>query len=136
MRSLRSDRGAMRLVTMTRLVVILAIVGVLGYDTFACMSNRVSTENDAQNAAFAASQAWHNNQANPGLAIQQAYQAAVTEVANDKGETVQQQGFTVDPDGTVHLVVTRTAKTILFGHLGFSKPWTVGNEHGDANSVN
>jgi Tfp pilus assembly protein PilX len=131
MRSLREDRGAMRLVTLTRLVVILGIIGVLGYDTFACMSTRVSTENDAQNAAFAASQAWHNTQN-----IDQAYQAAVTEVANNPGETVEQTGFTVDPDGTVHLILDRTAKTIVFAHIGFLKHWTAASEHGDSNSVN
>jgi hypothetical protein len=131
MRSLAGDRGAIRVVTLTRLLVILAIVGVLGYDTFACMSTHVSTENDAQNAAFAASQAWHNN---PN--IDQAYQAAVTELASNPAEKVLTTGFTVDPDGTVHLVVVRKAKTILFGHIGGLKSWVVATEHGDANSVN
>lgn len=126
----------MRLVTLTRLAVILAIIGVIGYDSFSCMSTRVSTENDAQNAAYAASQAWHDNARTPSTAIDAAYQAAVTEVADNKGEVVQQAGFTVDPDGTVHLVVTRTAKTVLFSHVGFLKKWTMASEHGDANSVN
>ncbi len=136
MRSLRDDRGAMRLVTVTRLVVILAIIGVIGYDSFSCMSTRVSTENDAQNAAYAASEAWHSAASNPGVAIQNAYQAAVAEVANNSSETVQQAGFTVDPDGTVHLIVTRKAKTLVFHSIGFLKQWTMVNEHGDANSVN
>lgn len=131
MRSLAEDRGAIRLVTMTRLLVILAIVGVLGYDTFAVMSTHVSTENDAQNAAFAASQAWHNTSN-----INDAYQAAVTELASNPAEKVLTTDFTVDPDGTVHLIVVRRAKTILFGHIGAMKSWVVATEHGDANSVN
>jgi hypothetical protein len=131
MRSLADDRGAVRVVTMTRLLVILAIVGILGYDTFAVMSTHVSTENDAQNAAFAASQAWHNN---PN--IDQAYQAAVTELASNPAEKVQTTGFTIDPDGTAHLIVVRKAKTILFGHIGAMKNWVLATERGDANSVN
>jgi hypothetical protein len=131
MRSLAGDRGAIRLVTLTRVVVLFAIVGIFGYDTFAVMSTRVSTENDAQNAAFAASQAWHNN---PN--IDQAYQAAVTQLAGNTDEKVLTTGFTVDPDGTVHLVVERKAKTVLYSHIGAMKNWVLATEHGDANSVN
>lgn len=131
MRQLRDDRGALRLVTITRLLVILAIVGILGYDTFAVMSCHVSTENDAQNAAYAASEAWHNNNQN----IELAYEAARAAITNPN-ETVLTSNFTVDPDGTVHLIVQRTAKTIVFGHLSFLHSWVVADEHGDANSVN
>jgi len=131
MRSLSDERGVIRVVTMTRLVVILAIIGVLGFDTFSVMSTHINTENDAQNAAYAASQAWHNN---PN--IDQAYQAAVSAVANDPKEKVLTTGFTVDTDGTVHLTVVRKAKTVLFGHIGAMKDWIVATENGDANSVN
>lgn len=41
--------------------------------------------------------------------------------------------FTVDSDGTVHLVVRREAKTLVFSHLGFMHSLLVAYEHGDAN---
>jgi len=131
MGSLADDRGAIRVVTLTRLAVILGIVGILGYDSFAVMSTHVSTENDAQNAAYAASQAWHDNPS-----IDAAYQAAVTTLAGNPGETVETTGFTVDPGGTVHLVVVQKAKTVVFSHIGAMKTWVTATEHGDANSVN
>ncbi|HTR69933.1 MAG TPA: hypothetical protein VMH41_06850 [Mycobacteriales bacterium] len=130
MRTTGSDRGAMQLVTITRLLVILAIVGVLGYDGFAVMSAHVSGENDAQNAAYAASQSWHSN---PNLEI--AYQAAEQSLAG-KHVTIPTQGFTVDPDGTIHLEVIKTVHTLVFGRIGPLKHLTVVTEHGDANSVN
>lgn len=120
----------MGLVTITRLVVILAVIGVLGYDGFAIMSNHVGTENNAQNAAYAASQEWHTT---PNINL--AYQAAEQSVAGT-GDQVLQQNFTIDTDGTVHLLVQHAAKTLVFGRIGPLKHLTVTTEHGDANSVN
>jgi hypothetical protein len=41
--------------------------------------------------------------------------------------------FMVDADGTVHLVLRRQAKTLIFGHLGFMHSLLVAYEQGDAN---
>jgi hypothetical protein len=130
MRATGSDRGEVRLFTLTWLVVLLALLGVFGYDGFSIMASHVNTESDAQNAAYAASQSWHNDRNLP-----EAYQAAVAAVAG-KDETVLTQGFTVDPDGTIHLVVQHTAPTVVFSRIGPLKHFTVTTEHGDANSVN
>lgn len=130
MRALSSDRGEVRMFTLTWVVVVLAIIGVFGYDGFSIMATHVNTENDAQDAAYAASQAWHTN---PDL--QDAYDAAVAAVAG-KGDTVLTTNFTVDSDGTIHLLVQHTARTIVFSRIGALKHLTVVTEHGDANSVN
>ena len=130
MRTTGNDRGAVKVVTITRLVAILGVVGVLGYDGFSIVSSHVSTENDAQTAAYAASQSWHNS---PN--VDTAYQAAVASLAGT-GDTVLVQGFAVDPDGTIHLLVRHTAKTLVFAHIPPLKKLTVVTEHGDANSVN
>jgi hypothetical protein len=130
MRTIGNDRGAVRLVTLSRLVVILAILGVIGYDGFSIMSSHVATENDAQTAAYAASQAWHNT---PNIDL--AYEAAVDSLAG-KDDTVLTQDFTVDPDGTVHLLVRHTAHTLVVQRIGALKHLGVTTEHGDANSVN
>jgi hypothetical protein len=121
----------MRLITLGRLVVVLGILGVFGYDGFAVLSNNVSTENDAQTAAYAASNAWHNDNKNIDLA----YQAAVQSLAG-KDDTVLTTGFTVDPQGMVHLLVRHTAHTVVFNRIGPLKHLTITTQHGDANSVN
>lgn len=120
----------MRLVTIGRLVAVLGVIGVFGYDGFAIMSNHVATENDAQDAAYAASESWHNE---PNITL--AYQAAEQAVAG-KGDTVLTQGFTVDQDGTIHLVLRHTVHTVVFSRIGPLKHLTVTTERGDANSVN
>jgi hypothetical protein len=125
----RNDEGMMRFVTMGKLAVVLAIVGVFGYDAVALMSNSINTENDAQDAAYAASQAWHDNGGNLALA----YQAAVNTV-EDRGDTVLKTGFTVDPDGTIHLLLRHTVNTIVFSRIGALKHLDVTTQHGDANS--
>lgn len=127
----RDDAGMMSLVTLGKLGVLFGIIGVFGYDGFAVMSNNVSTESDAQDAAYAASQAWHDN----NRSITLAYQAAVNSVA-DKGEIVLREGFTVEPDGTIHLQLRHTAKTVVFQRIGPLKHLIVTTQSGDANSVN
>lgn len=130
MRRTRNDAGAVRLATMTWLIVVLAVAGVFAYDGVSVMTSRVSAENDAQTAAYAASQEWHSTQN-----LDETYQAAVTSIAG-KGDTVLTRDFTVDPDGTVHLLVRRRANSIVFKRIGPLRQYTVAIEHGDANSIN
>jgi hypothetical protein len=130
MRTSSNDSGAARLHLITGWLVVLAILGVCVFDGISIMSSRVSTENDAQSAAYAASSAWHNSHS-----IELAYQAAVTTVAGN-GETVLTHGFTIDPDGTAHLVLRSHARSILLTHIGPLKHYTITLEHGDANSIN
>jgi hypothetical protein len=128
MRTNGNDRGAVRTATVTWVVIVLAIVGVFGFDGFGIIANRVHTEDNAQTAAYAASQAWHNS---PNLTA--AYQAAVASIAGS-GDTVLTQNFSVDPDGTIHLLVRHTVKTVVFSRIGPLEHLTTATEHGDANS--
>jgi hypothetical protein len=127
--TLSDDRGAMRVVTITKLLVVMVILGVCGYDTFAIMATRVHTEDDAQNAAYAASSTWNSTKN-----INEAYQSAVAAVAGKPCEKVLTQGFSIDPDGTAHLTVTCTAHTLVVDKIGPLKHWIYAAEHGDSNS--
>jgi hypothetical protein len=129
MRTHGNDHGAIRVTTTAWLIVVLAILGVTGYDGFSVMSNNISTENNAQTAAFAASTAWHHT---PNLTA--AYQAAVASIA-DTNDKVLTRAFSVDPDGTIHLLVRHTAHTVVLTRIGPLRHYTVAVEHGDANSV-
>jgi hypothetical protein len=130
MRTTGSDSGAARLHTITVWLVVLAIFGVAAFDAISVMASRVSTENDAQSAAYAASSAWHNSHS-----IEMAYQAAVTTVAGN-GETVLTKSFSIDADGTAHLVLRSRVHSILLNDIGPLKKYTITLEHGDANSIN
>jgi hypothetical protein len=125
-----NDRGAMAVMTVTKFVATMAVLGVAGYDTVACMADHAKTEDNAQDAAYSASQSWFNTKN-----IYDAYAAAqATLKAENPSDKLIRKSFAIDPDGTVHLLVTRTAKTLVFGHIGFLRHYTVATEHGDANS--
>lgn len=167
MRHCGNDRGAFAVPGIVKWAIALAIFALLGYDTFFTIAVHLKTENDAQNAAYAASTAWTNAEGTERSA-EVAFQAAVvylegiqpsvcdrelaasamqqapgvipvgceyvcTGAANQATECGTHGAFSVDDDGTVHLVIRRQAKTILFGHLGFMHSLLVAYEHGDAN---
>lgn len=131
MRTSGDDRGALRLQTISILLIALAVFGVFAYDGVNVMASRIGTQTDAQNAAFAASSSWHNHGN-----VDEAYQAAVASVAtNDKGETVLTKNFTVSPDGNVTLTLRRTVQTIVFRRIGPLKRYTVTLETASSNSI-
>jgi hypothetical protein len=167
MRHCGNDRGAIAVPGVVKWAIAIAILGLLGYDTFFTIATHLKAENDAQNAAYAASQAWFDADGTDRSA-NTAFQAALVYLAGNqpadcRGELTAEANlsppgviplgcdylctgasnqvaacgksgsFTVDEDGTVHLVVRRQAKTLLFGHLGFMHSMLVAYEHGDAN---
>jgi hypothetical protein len=130
MRTTGNDRGAARLHVITAWLVVLALIGVCAFDIVSIAAARISTETDAQSAAYAASTAWHASRN-----IDSAYDAAEFSVQGND-ETVLPHQFTVDPDGTVHLVLRRRARSILLTHISALRHYTVVLEHGDADSIN
>ncbi|HWB65857.1 MAG TPA: hypothetical protein VG708_03395 [Mycobacteriales bacterium] len=118
----------MRLVSLTGLLGFLAVLGIGGYDAVAVMPARMSAADDAQDAAYAASQTWRTTGN-----YSAAYQAAAASIAGDP-ETIA-GGITFDPDGTAHLVLHRRVDAILIGHLGPLRDLTTATEHGDANAL-
>jgi hypothetical protein len=143
MRIRGDDRGAFHVHWLVKVGVALGILGVLGYDGFVTVATRLKAENNAQNAAYAASQAWEDG--TEGRTAMSAYAAAVAYEADNnptdhvcEGATDPLCGakgsFSVEPDGTVHLVVRREADTLIFKHLGFMHSLLVAYESGDANA--
>ncbi|HWC35541.1 MAG TPA: hypothetical protein VG650_12035 [Mycobacteriales bacterium] len=171
---LGNEQGALGVSGMVKLAVAFAVLGVLGYDTFVTIATHLKAENDAQNAAYAASQAWYDagstaSSNGPSQTPQTAFQAAASYLAGNESAKCaapltaevntsatppasipvgcdylcvgmpnqaalcgSHGTFSVDPDSTVHLVVRRQAKTLVFGHLGFMHSLLVAYEHGDA----
>lgn len=106
------DRGDIVLGWLSRVVVVLALLGIVAFDALSVGIARVSAEDDAGAAARAASEAWRER-----ADVQQAYEAAVA-VATEHGEQIAPDDFRIEADGTVHLTVTRTATTLVLYRVG------------------
>jgi hypothetical protein len=98
------DAGGIVIGWMTKLAVVFAIIGVLGFDGIAVGVGHLSTADDAANAAQAGSQTYlssHN--------INTALSAATLKV----GETLDADTFAILPDGTTSVTLTRTVHTLV-----------------------
>lgn len=101
------DRGDIVLGWLTRLTVTLAVLGLVLFDGVSLVAARFQAADAAGLAARAAAEEFRASKD-----VQKAYDAAYAEVAED-GDTVGTQDFSVAPDGTVSLSVTRVASTLV-----------------------
>ena len=114
------DRGDIILGWLTKLTVILAIAGLALFEAISIGSTMASVSDDGAYAAQEASSTWNETKD-----LQQTYDAAVTAAATQNAQDkVLVKGFTVDPDGTVHLRIARDANTLLLYRWSKTKPWT------------
>ena len=111
------DRGDIVLGWLTKLVVVLAVLGVVGFDLISLGTARFQAEDHAQSAVRAASAAYRTP-----ADLQAAYDAAYAEVV-EHGDTIDATTFSVAPDGTVTLTLRRTAPTLLVEKLGPVRDW-------------
>jgi hypothetical protein len=102
-----SDRGGIVLGWLTKLIVVLSLVGLIGFDLISLGTTRLQAEDHAQAAARAAVEAYSG----PST-LQAAYDAALAEVVAD-GDSIEAQSFSFAADGTVTLTLHRTAQTLL-----------------------
>ena len=111
------DRGDIVLGWLTKVVVTLAVLGVVGFDLVSLGAARFQAEDHAQTAVRAASEAYRTPND-----LQAAYDAAYAEVA-EHGDTIDPQTFSVAADGRVTLTLRRTAPTMLVEKIGPLRPW-------------
>lgn len=104
----RGDRGDIVLGWLTKLTVVLAAVGLLGFDAVALGLGRLQAEDAAQEAARAAVSSWRDTSD-----VQKSYDAAVATLDADPASSIDPQSFHVAPDGAVTLTVTHHAATLL-----------------------
>lgn len=112
-----SDRGDIVLGWLTRLVLGLAVVGLIGFDLVSLGATRFQAEDHAQSAARAAAEAYR-----APSDLQAAYDAAARE-ALEHGDTIDPTTFSVTPDRTVTLTLRRTAPTLLVEKVAPLRPW-------------
>jgi hypothetical protein len=126
MHTQRRDSGSIVLGWLTKVMLVMAIAGIVLFDGVSVGVARMSAQDDANTAAGAASADWKSSHN-----IQSAYNAA-TEVITNPSERVLTRGFRIDPDGTVHLLVRRSATTLLMYRIGPLKKYGVVTEPGEA----
>lgn len=107
-----ADRGDIVLGWLTKVVVALSVVGVLGFDGISLLHARVSADDSAVQAAIAARDGWQNTQ-DAQFAFAQAQSSA-----SETGVTLYVKDMVIEPDGTVRVVVHKKAKTFFLRHVG------------------
>ena len=108
-RAARGDRGDIVISWLTKLVVVTALIGIVGFDGISIGVAKFNVSDDASSAVNAASSSWQSSQHN----IQFAYESAQEALSNPTTEEIPVNSFSIDPDGTVHLTVVKTARTLL-----------------------
>ncbi len=106
------DRGDIVLGWLTKLVLTLAVVGVIGFDAASLGSGRFQAEDHAQDAARVATGAWQADKR-----VQVAYDAALAEVV-EGGDTIDTADFAVGADGAVTLTLHHEVSTLLVHRVG------------------
>ena len=104
-----ADRGDIVIGWLTKMAVVTALVGLVGYDALSVGVAKVSVADDATTAVQAAAYNWQLSRHN----IEVAYRAAQDALPDPVNEQVEVGDFAIDPDGTVHLTVHKRARTLL-----------------------
>jgi hypothetical protein len=117
---LREDHGGIVVSWLLKLSVILSLCALPVYDAISITSTTGAVAEQGASAARAAATHWQDNND-----VQGAYDAAVVAVAekNPQGR-VNPEDFRIEPDGTVHLSIEGTAKTILVYRVGPISDWS------------
>lgn len=121
---MHGDRGDIVLGWLARITVALSLLGVVAFEAVSIAVTRVSTKDAATNAAFEASQTWHETHD-----VERAYIEA-SAYAIDHGGTIEPDEFTVDDDGRVTLTMRRTATSLLLDRFATGREWLAVAETG------
>jgi hypothetical protein len=106
------DEGAIVLGWLTKLMVVMAVLGVLAYDGISILTANISTSDRANTLASEAA-----DDVKSMKDINKAYTAIVTE-AEAHGDTIAPEEFRVAPDGHVTLVLRTEAASLWMTHVG------------------
>lgn len=118
------DRGDIVLGWLTKLVVVLGVLGLIGFDAISLVQARFQAADHATTAASAAADAYKGS---PD--VQKAFDAAYATLGAN--ETIETKTFRIARDGTVTLRLHRTATTLLLQHIGPLKHFADAVETGE-----
>lgn len=118
------DRGDVVLGWLTKLAVILGLLGVVAFDGISLAQARFQAADHATTAASAAADDYKSNHD-----LQKAYNAAFATVSGN--DTIETKTFQVATDGTVTLRLHHEATTLILNHIGPLKHWADAVETGE-----
>jgi hypothetical protein len=108
------ERGDIVLGWLTKLVVVLSVLGLVAFDALSIGVASLSLADDGRAAAREASSVWLNTGR-----VQPTYDAAVLSArGGDPGNDVLADTFTIAADGTVTLTIRRTPPTLVAHYVG------------------
>jgi Flp pilus assembly protein TadG len=114
----RDQRGIVG-VYMAKLVIVLALIGIVFVEGGAVVFSKLQAQDLAESAAVAgAASWWHNKNA------EQAREQALINL-EDKTERAKMTSFEVHPDGRVTVTIKLKANTVLLDRISFFEPYTV-----------
>lgn len=125
------DAGGIVLGWLTKVVVILAVLGVALFDVLSIATARLAVEDHAALAAREASEVYIGS-GDPQVAYAEAVSVAAD--ANPLDE-VPPQRFSTAPDGTVTLAVRREATTFVVHRIPWIADWAVVSADATAKSL-
>ena len=124
----RRESGSIVLGWLTKLTVTLVLVGIVLFDSVSVGVVRMSASDDANNAAQSAAFEWQRTHD-----LQLTYQAAADTDTNPS-EQLLSRGFRVDGDGSVHLLLKKTARTLVLYRIGALKKYATVTAQGEASA--
>lgn len=115
----RDEQGIVG-VYMAKLVIVLALIGIVFVEGGAVVFSKLQAQDLAESAAVAgASSWWHTRNAN------QARKVALVNLL-DKSQRAKMTAFELNPaNGNVTVTIKLKANTVLLQHLSFLDPYTV-----------
>ena len=114
-----SDRGELILGWLVKLTLTLAVLGTLAVDAISIVAARAAASDDGAFAAREAALVWRDTHD-----VFAAFDRAVATAEEKNLENrVRKDGFRIDPDGTVHLRMNRTAKTWVVARVDPIARW-------------
>lgn len=108
------DRGDIVLGWLTKITVVLAVLGLVAFDALSLAVGRLQVEDRGNSAARAAVTTYATTSD-----AQHAYETALARIAeSDPTDTVDPASFSVAQDGTVTFTLEHTAPTMLVHKVG------------------
>ena len=113
------DAGSIVVGWLVKIALVLAVLGVGGFDAITVTSANLTTTDDANSAASAAASEFHNSH-NVASAV-----AAANAAITNADETILPGTLVIGADGTVRLRLTRKVTTLVMRHIGPLRRYTV-----------
>ncbi len=127
-----ADAGDMVVGWLTRVAVILLVIGLAGFEALSIMVARIQLSDTAASAGSTALSAYSGSHD-----VSTAYNQAEV-VAEDAGAKIVQRSFRFNADGSVEFTIRKNANTVLLQHIKATADWTHVKQHVviEPNSIN